>query len=103
MSNPLNFGGNPDLADTGHDPGMQLKNQEIRDSEDAGLSKMEVRRVGDINDVIKWTVFVIVLLIMVMVKRRLVCSAILKLVEYCRLVIDAAGPNGPSMRLLSIR
>ena len=103
ISNPLNFGGNPDLADTGHDQIMQLKNQENRDSEDQGFNKMHVQRVRDINDVIKWTVFVIVLLIMVMVKRRLVCSAVLKLVEYCRRVIDAAGPNGPSMRLLSIR
>ena len=103
MSNQFNFGGNPEAADVRHDLGMQLKNSENQNTEEQILDKMRGQKVRDVNDVIKWTVFVIVLLIMVMIKRRLVCSAVLKLVEYCRYVVDAAGPNGPSLRMLSIR
>ena len=91
------------MADAAHDLGMQLKNSEHRNTEERVLDKMRGQKVRDVNDVIKWTVFVIVLLIMVMIKRRLVCSAVLKLVEYCRHVIDAIGPNGPPVRMLSIR
>ena len=60
-------------------------------------------QVRNINDVIKWTVFVIVLLILIMVKRRLVCAVVLKVVEYCRTIVDAGGPHGPGMRMISIR
>ena len=45
----------------------------------------------------------IVLLILVMVKRRLVCAVVIKIVEYCRSIAEAGGPNGPAMRMINIR
>ena len=103
MSNQMNFGGNPEFVESRHDLGIQSKTHDNKNSDERVFDKFNDQRVGDINDIIKWTVFVIILLILVMIKRRLVCSAVLKVVEYCRSVIDAAGPNGPSMRMLSIR
>ena len=59
--------------------------------------------MANIDYIVQWAVFVLVLLVLVMVKRRFVCAVVLKIVEYCRTIIDAGGPNGPSIRMISIR
>ena len=112
ISNQLNFGVNPphDNGDKGNDVPLHLRNYENKEvggklinSEGQFLEKLQGRHVRNINEVIQWTVFVVVLLILVMVKRRLVCAVVLKIVEYCRTIAEAGGPNGPGMRMINIR
>ena len=65
--------------------------------------KLQGGQVKNINDVIKWTVFVIILLVIVMFKRRFVCSIVLRIVEYCRTIANIGGPHGPALRMITIR
>ena len=100
----------PDTAGGGNKPPIFLShegnkelNGRVDDSEKRLFEMIKRRQVRNNSGVIKWTVFVVVLLILVMIKRRLVCAVVLKFVEYCRTILDAGGPHGPGMRMISIR
>ena len=116
VSNTISsFGMNPqpfhqNSADGVNELPPHLRNPENKDfygrltkSNGKFIKKLQVRPVTDVNGLIKWFVFVIVLLIIIMVKRRLVCTVILKIVQYCRNIADAADPRGTGIRMLSIR
>ena len=115
ISNQLNLGVNPQVfphenGDKGNDIPLFLRNYENKEprgkvikSDGQFLEKLQGTHVRNINEVIKWAVFVIVLLILVMVKRRLVCAVVIKIVEYCRTMAEVGGPNGPGMRMINIR
>jgi hypothetical protein len=108
ISNQLNFGVNPqDNVDKGNYISRNYENKESRgkliNSEGQFRDKLQGRHVRNINEIIWWAVFVIVFLIIVMVKRRLVCSVVLKIVEYCRYIAIVGRPDFTGMRMLSIR
>ena len=113
--NAQNMGLNQDSFH--HDPAEKnielpahLKNVDGRDlpgrlynHDKTSSHKLQGSQVRDINDVVKWTVFVIVLLVIVMFKRRFVCSIVLRVVEYCRTIANIGITHWLDMRFITIR